>query len=182
LLTTSQRDYAEKINEAFGLGFQQLYCRETVPKLRDERKPLIRREAGDFVMRELHRSSLPEAERGDNGARVTLPRRRRGKEIHVVLNNLNTHKPKQDRWLKAHPKVHFHFTPTHSSWLNQVECWFSILSRGALQGASFTSVKMLIDAIQAFIVRWNEHAIPFEWTKEEVHQQQMKYSYSNLCN
>ena len=68
------------------------------------------------------------------------------KEIHVVWTNLNTHKPKQDRWLKAHPQVHFHFIPTRSSWLNQVECWFSILSRGALQGASFTSVKMLIEA------------------------------------
>ena len=59
---------------------------------------------------------------------------------------------------------------------------FSILSRGALQWASFTSVKMLIDAIEVFTARWNEHAIPFEWTKEEVHQQQMKYSYSNLRN
>jgi transposase len=104
------------------------------------------------------------------------------KEIHVVLDNLNTHKPKQDRWLKAHPRVHFHFTPTHSSWLNQIECWFSILSRSALQGASFNSVKMLIDAIETFIARWNEHATPFEWTKEEVHPQQLKYSYSNLRN
>src|SRR6478752_6366828 len=91
------------------------------------------------------------------------------KEIHVVLDNLNTHKPKQDRWLKVHPQVHFHFIPTRSSWLNQVECWFSILSRGALQGASFTSVKMLIEAIQTFIDSWNQHATPFEWTKEEVH-------------
>ena len=55
-----------------------------------------------------------------------------GKELHVVLDNLSTHKPKEDRWLKSHPNVHFHFIPTHSSWLNQVECWFSILSRGAL--------------------------------------------------
>ena len=47
--------------------------------------------------------------------------------IHVVLDNLNTHKPKNDRWLKRHPKVHFHFTPTRASWLNQVEIWFSIL-------------------------------------------------------
>src|SRR5258708_27584309 len=83
------------------------------------------------------------------------------KEIHVVLDNLNTHKPKQDRWLKVHPQVHFHFIPTRSSWLNQVECWFSILSRGALQGASFTSVKMLIEAIQTFIASWNQHATPF---------------------
>jgi DDE superfamily endonuclease len=52
-----------------------------------------------------------------------------GKELHVVLDNLNTHKPKEDCWLKAHPNVHLHFIPTHSCWLNQVECWFSILSR-----------------------------------------------------
>ncbi len=44
-----------------------------------------------------------------------------GKELHVVLDNLSTHKPKEDRWLKSHPNVHFHFIPTHSSWLNQVE-------------------------------------------------------------
>jgi transposase len=87
-----------------------------------------------------------------------------------VLDNLNTHKPKQDRWLKAHPQVHFHFIPTHSCWLNQVECWFSVLSRDAMQGASFTSVKMLIEAIETFIAGWNQHATPFEWTKEEVHQ------------
>jgi len=44
------------------------------------------------------------------------------REIHVVLDNLNTHKPRNDRWLKKHPNVHLHFTPTYSSWLNQVEC------------------------------------------------------------
>lgn len=57
------------------------------------------------------------------------------REIHVVLDNLNTHKPKRDGWLARHPNVHFHFTPTHASWMNQVEIWFSILSRGALAGA-----------------------------------------------
>lgn len=62
-------------------------------------------------------------------------------ELHVVLDNLSTHKPKHDLWLKSHPRVSFHFTPTHSSWLNQVETWFSILSRQSLRGASFTSVK-----------------------------------------
>jgi transposase len=53
------------------------------------------------------------------------------REIHVILDNLNTHKPKEDRWLKRHKNVPLHFTPTDSSWLNQIECWFSILSRGA---------------------------------------------------
>ena len=105
-----------------------------------------------------------------------------GKELHVVLDNLNTHKPKEDRWLKVHPNVHFHFIPTHSSWLNQIECWFSILSRSTLQGASFTSVRTLIEAIEAFVASWNQDASPFEWTKAEVHQQQMKRSYSDLRN
>ena len=102
------------------------------------------------------------------------------KELHVVLDNLNTHKPKDDRWLKAHPQVHFHFTPTQSCWLNQIECWFSILSRNALQGANFTSAAMLIKAIEAFIAKWNHNAAPFEWTKSEVHQQGMKTSYANM--
>jgi transposase len=102
------------------------------------------------------------------------------KELHLVLDNLNTHKPKEDRWLKAHPNVHLHFIPTHSSWLNQVECWFSILSRSTLQGGSFTSVRMLVEAIEAFVTSWNQKAAPFEWTKAEVHQQQIKQYYSYL--
>jgi transposase len=112
------------------------------------------------------------------GSGTILP----GKELHVVLDDLNTHKPKEDRCLKAHPNVHFHFIPTHSSWLNQIECWFSILSRSTLQKASFTSVSMLIQAIEAFVASWNEDASPFEWTKTEVLQQQMKRYYSDLCN
>ena len=58
------------------------------------------------------------------------------REIHVVLDNLNTHKPKRDLWLARHPNVRFHDTPTHASRMNQVEIWFSILSRSALHGAS----------------------------------------------
>ena len=57
------------------------------------------------------------------------------REIHVVLDNLSTHKPKRDMWLKRHKNVHFHFTPTHASWLNQVEIWFSILAAQSLDGA-----------------------------------------------
>jgi transposase len=49
------------------------------------------------------------------------------REIHVVLDNLNTHKPKDDRWLARHQNVHFHFTPTHASWLNQVQVWLSVV-------------------------------------------------------
>src|SRR6476646_6593000 len=95
---------------------------------------------------------------------------------------LTTISRKRTAGSKAHPHVHLHFIPTHSCWLNQVECWFSILSRSTLQGGNFTSVRMLIEAIEAFVASWNQNAAPFEWTKAEVHQQQMKRSYSDLCN
>jgi transposase len=85
-----------------------------------------------------------------------------GKELRVLLDNLNTHKPKEDHWLKTYPNVYLHFIPTHSSWLNQVKCWFSILSRSTLQGRNFTSVRILIRAIEAFVTSWNQKAAPFE--------------------
>ncbi len=103
------------------------------------------------------------------------------REIHVVLDNLNTHKPKDDRWLNPHPQVHFHYTPTYSSWLNQVECWFSILSRQALRGASFTSPQQLRQAIDDFVSVYNKTAAPFEWTKVEVFPTAPKSKYSDLC-
>jgi transposase len=49
------------------------------------------------------------------------------REIHAILDNLSTHKPKRDIWLARHPNVHFHYAPTDASWLNQIEIWFSIL-------------------------------------------------------
>lgn len=103
------------------------------------------------------------------------------RQIHVVLDNLNTHKPKDDRWLKRHTNVHLHFIPTYSSWLNQVECWFSILSRQALQGASFTSPRQLREAIDAFVAVYNEKAAPFEWKKAVVFPSAPKIKYSDLC-
>lgn len=97
-----------------------------------------------------------------------------GKEIHVVLDNLSTHKPKRDLWLARHPNVHFHYTPTHTSWLNQIEIWFSILSGKSLNGGSFGSVPELIAHIDAFIANYNQEARPFVWTKSVVHQKRMK--------
>jgi len=105
-----------------------------------------------------------------------------GQELHIVLDNLSTHKPKQDRWLQRHPQVHFHFTPTHASWLNQVEIWFSILSRQALQGASFTSTAQLRGAIDAFIKAYHEQAAPFEWKKATVTQQPMRSNIAHFRN
>jgi transposase len=103
-------------------------------------------------------------------------------ELHVILDNLNTHKPKHDRWLARHPLVHFHYTPTHASWLNQVECWFSILWRQALRGLSVTSVKAIRKAIDAFIDAYSKNAHPFEWAKASVHPGQLKIKYADLCN
>jgi transposase len=97
-----------------------------------------------------------------------------GKEIHVVLDNLSTHKPKRDLWLARPPNVHFHYTPTHTSWLNQIEIWFSILSGKSLKGGSFGSVPELIAHIEAFIADYNDEARPFVWTRSVVHQKRMK--------
>lgn len=103
-----------------------------------------------------------------------------GREIHVILDNLNTHKPKRDGWLSRHKNVHFHFTPTHASWLNQVECWFSILGGQSLQGASFTGVAQLRKHIDAFIERYNQTAHPFAWSKSNVHQKRLKPRFADL--
>jgi len=102
------------------------------------------------------------------------------KEIHVVLDNLRTHKPKNDKWLPRHKNVHFHYTPTHASWLNQIEIWFSILTRRALRGSSFISVKQLRKAITDFIHSYNEEAAPFEWKKTRVKAMPLKKSYADL--
>ena len=101
------------------------------------------------------------------------------RELHVILDNLNTHKPKQDRWLARHKNVHFHFTPTHGSWLNQVEVWFSILVSQALAGASFTSPKQIRERIDAFITAYNPEAHPFEWSKQVVFSKHPRAKYAN---
>jgi transposase len=105
-----------------------------------------------------------------------------GREVHVILDNLNTHKPKHDRWLTRHKNIHFHFTPTHASWLNQVEVWFSILSSHALAGASFTSPRQLREQIDAFTAAYNNDAHPFEWTKQVVFSKHPRAKYANLRN
>jgi transposase len=97
------------------------------------------------------------------------------------ISILERPKPKEDRWLKLHPQVHLHFTPTYSSWLNQVECWFSILSKQALSGASFTSPQQLREAIDKFVAVYNKTAAPFEWTKAVVHPTAPKPKYADLC-
>ena len=91
----------------------------------------------------------------------------RGCELHVILDNVSTHKtPAVQTWLDGHPDVMFHFTPTSASWLNQVETWFGILSRQAIRRGVFRSVKDLVARIEAFITSWNAGASPFVWVKD----------------
>jgi transposase len=88
-----------------------------------------------------------------------------GKEVHAILDNLQVHKtPEVNAWLDAHPRWTFHFTPTHASWLNQIELFFSILTRRLLRRGIFTSKDDLRDQLLAFIEHYNPTAKPFAWT------------------
>ena len=97
----------------------------------------------------------------------SLNRRYQGRTLHVVLDNSSTHKTPHVRgWLKAHPNIQFHFTPTSASWLNMIEAWFGILTRKSVRRGSFDSVKDLIRHIRRYIDHWNDHPTPFVWTKK----------------
>src|SRR6202048_4262893 len=88
------------------------------------------------------------------------------RELHVVVDNLNIHKNEAARrWLGRHPQVCFHYTPTHASWVNLIECFFSILSRQGLQQAVHQSAKELETFLKSFIQEYNKRCGPFEWTK-----------------
>jgi len=92
--------------------------------------------------------------------------RRARRELHIVVDNYATHKhPAVRAWLAKHPRITLHFTPTSGSWLNMVEIFFGIITRQAIRRGSFTSVKELIHAIEAFIDGWNDRCQPFTWTK-----------------
>ena len=88
------------------------------------------------------------------------------RKLHIVCDNYGTHNhPDVRAWLARHPRITLHFTPTPGSWLNLVEVFFSIITRQAIRRGSFTSVKDLIGAIEAFIDGWNDRCHPFTWTK-----------------
>lgn len=89
--------------------------------------------------------------------------------IHLVLDNLRVHKGKvATAWLAEHPRFVLCFPPIHCSWMNQVEQWFSIIQRKALAIADFPSSLALDERIQRFILRWNEHAHPFNWSTGSI--------------
>jgi transposase len=86
--------------------------------------------------------------------------------VHVVLDNASTHKtPAIHKWLLAHPRFTFHFTPTSSSWLNLVERWFAELTRKKLQRSAHRSIKALTADLDAWVSTWNENPKPFVWHK-----------------
>ena len=87
-------------------------------------------------------------------------------KLHIVCDNYATHNhPAVRAWLAKNPRITMHFTPTSGSWLNMVEIFFGIITRQAIRRGTFTSVKDLIGAIEAFIDGWNERCQPFTWTK-----------------
>jgi transposase len=88
------------------------------------------------------------------------------RQLHIVVDNYSAHNHAEVKaWLAKNPRMHLHFTPTHSSWMNLVESFFSIITRQAIRRASFTSVRQVTDAIRTFIDAWNDRCVPFIWTK-----------------
>jgi transposase len=88
-----------------------------------------------------------------------------GADVHVVLDNLSTHTtPEVAAWLERNPHVHFHFTPVGSSWINQIETWFGIITRQSIRRGTFTSVTVLVKQIRDYIDHWNADSKPFVWT------------------
>lgn len=87
------------------------------------------------------------------------------REIHLIADNLSAHKTKAvGAWLTAHPRVHMHFTPTYSSWLNQVELWFAKIERECIARGIFTSTNDLRRKLMQYIRAHNKHCHPFVWS------------------
>jgi len=95
-----------------------------------------------------------------------IDRKYRNVEIHIIIDNLAVHKNKEVKeWLNSKRKFHVHYTPTYSSWLNQIETWFSIMTRDVLKDSVWRSKKELVDELMRYIKMYNNHkAKPFQWT------------------
>ena len=95
-----------------------------------------------------------------------VTRRHRKRQLHVVLDNSATHGTAEVReWLADNPRVHFHYTPTSASWINQVEGFFGILAKQSLSLTHFASKTALRKHLNAYLQAWNADPTPFEWTK-----------------
>ena len=87
-------------------------------------------------------------------------------DVHLICDNYATHKTDAiAKWLAAHPRFHMHFTPTYSSWLNQVERWFALLTDKRLRRGTHTSLAALENDLRDWIANWNHNPKPFAWTK-----------------
>lgn len=87
-------------------------------------------------------------------------------QIHLICDNYGTHKhPTVNKWLQAHPRFHMHFTPTYSSWINQVERLFAYVTADLLQRSDHRSVQALEADIRTWVNAWNQNPKPFVWTK-----------------
>jgi transposase len=87
-------------------------------------------------------------------------------DVHLICDNLATHKTPTIRdWLARHPRFHLHFTPTESSWINQVERWFGLLTDQLIRRGVHQSVVALENDVRAWINNWNKDPKPFVWTK-----------------
>jgi len=94
--------------------------------------------------------------------------RNKKRKLHIIIDNFSTHDVDEvQTWLKKHRNIIFHFTPTHASWLNQVELWFSILQRQLIKRGNFTDTKDLGKKIIKFVENYNERSKPFAWCHGE---------------
>ena len=98
-----------------------------------------------------------------------------GQEVHVIADNLSAHKTQRVQdYLAEHPNVHLHFTPTYSSWLNQVELWLSKIERDVIARGIFTSVKDLARKLMRYIREYNKAPKPVKWTyRDPLHRIQL---------
>ena len=97
-----------------------------------------------------------------NEVAVTFP----DSQLHVVLDNLNIHKNQAaQQWLQRHPRVYFHYIPTHASWVNLIECFFGILTRQGLSQSVHQSRQQLKEFLLRYLENYNQHCGPFVWTK-----------------
>jgi len=86
-------------------------------------------------------------------------------DVHLIVDNYATHKHAKVRtWLARRPRYHVHYTPTYSSWLNQIERWFALINQRAIRRGSFHSVRDLVEKIDAFVRNYNDAKRPFVWT------------------
>jgi len=104
-------------------------------------------------------------------------------DVHIIVDNYATHSaPTVKRWLAKNPRFHMHFIPTHTSWLNRVETWFSILTTQQIKRGSHLSVADLETAIHEFLDAWNDEPRPFKWTKtaDQILENVARWCYRTL--